>query len=190
MSLSQPHPNVTKLLARWGTGDSEALNELIPIVYQELRKLAASSLRRGRVHVTIQPTALVHEAYIKLADHTETHWENRAQFFGLAAKLMHDIIVDEARKRFALKRGGGQLRVSLSQADRFAKTSEIELMELEDALNELAVTNPQHARIVELRFFGGLTIEETAEVLGISHATVERSWTFAKAWLRRQLIRK
>ena len=190
MSLSQPNPNVTQLLARWGTGDSEALKELIPIVYKELRKLAASSLRRGRVHVTIQPTALVHDAYIKLADHKDTHWENRAQFFGLAAKLMHDIIVDEARKRFALKRGGGQLRVSLSKADRFAQTSEVELLELEDALNELAVTNPQHAQIVELRFFGGLTIEETAELLGISHATVERSWTFSKAWLRRQLIRK
>jgi len=190
MIHSQPHPNVTQLLIRWGTGDHEALNELIPIIYKELRKLASSSLRRGRVHVTIQPTALVHEAYIKLADQTNTHWENRAQFFGLAAKLMHDIIIDEVRKRLALKRGGGQLRVSLSQADRFSKTSELELLELEDALAELAVTNPQHARIVELRFFGGLTIEETAEVLGISHATVERSWTFAKAWLRRQLIRK
>ena len=190
MNQSQPHRNVTQLLVRWGTGDNEALNELIPIVYKELRKLATSSLRRGRVNVTLQPTALVHEAYIKLADHTDTQWENRAQFFGLAAKLMHDIIVDEARKRFALKRGGGQLRVSLSQADRFAKASEVELLELEDALAELAVTNPQHARIVELRFFGGLTIEETAELLGISHATVERNWTFAKAWLRRQLIRK
>jgi RNA polymerase sigma factor (TIGR02999 family) len=190
MSQSQPHRNVTQLLVRWGSGDNDALNELLPIVYNELRKLASSSLRRRLANLTIQPTALVHEAYIKLADQTNTRWENRAQFFGLAAKLMHDIIVDEARKHFALKRGGGQLRVSLSQADRFAKEAEVELLELEDALKELAATNPQHARIVELRFFGGLTIEETAEVLGISHATVERNWTFAKAWLRRELIRK
>jgi RNA polymerase sigma factor (TIGR02999 family) len=126
---------------------------------------------------------------LKLADHKNTRWENRAQFFGLAAKLMHDILVDETRKRLAIKRGGGQLRVSLSQADRFAREPDINLVALDDALKELAVTNPQHAHIVELRFFGGLTIEETAEVLGVSHATVERNWAFAKAWLSRRLAK-
>lgn len=187
-SESSPGRDVTQLLIKWGSGDRQALDELTPIVYQELRRLAGSYLRRARRSETLQPTALVHEAFIKLADHRNTRWENRAQFFGLAAKLMHDILVDEARKRFAAKRGGGQLRVSLSQADRFARGSDVDLVALDVALKELAATNPEHARIVELRFFGGLTIEETAEVLGISHATVERNWAFAKAWLRRQLI--
>jgi RNA polymerase sigma factor (TIGR02999 family) len=182
--------SVTQLLVRWGNNDRTALDELLPLVYDELRRLAASYLRRRKDSHILQPTALVHEAYLKLADQKNTSWENRAQFFGLAAKLMRDILVDRARKRFAAKRGGDHLRVSLSQADRFANKPDVDLVALDDALKDLAATNPQHARLVELRFFGGLTIEEAAEVMHISHATVERHWTFAKAWLRRQLSQK
>lgn len=178
---------VTELLVRWSGGDKAALDELIPLVYSELRKLAASYLRRRGGANTLQPTALVNEAYVRLADRSGSAVEHRAQFFGLAAKVMRDILVDHARKRLATKRGGQQLRVSLSEAARLGRNPEVELVALDDALKTLALTNPQHGRVIELRFFGGLTIEETADVTGLSHATTERYWKFARAWLRREL---
>ncbi|MGI8897006.1 MAG: ECF-type sigma factor, partial [Pyrinomonadaceae bacterium] len=179
--------SVTALLEKWGSGDKTALDELIPLVYDELRKLAASYLRRRSGADTLQATALVHEAYVRLAGQHGTSMQHRAQFFGLAAKIMRDILVDHARKRLAAKRGGDQLRLSLTEAERFGHKPEVELVALDDALKMLAATNPQHSRVIELRFFGGLTIEETAQVMTLSHATTERYWSFARAWLRREL---
>lgn len=161
----------------------------MPLVYETLRRLASSYLRRERNNHSLQPTALVHEAYVKLVDQRTANLQNRAQFFGMAAKMMRNILVDYARKRMASKRGGEQYRLSLSKADLIGNEPDVELMALNDALNELAEVRPEHARIVELRFFGGLTIEETASVMGISHATVERDWAFARAWLRREMKR-
>jgi len=186
-SVRQPDQGITQLLVKWGSGDKTALDELIPLVYDELRKLAASYLRRKPGAHSLQATALVHEAYVRLAEGKGASMQRRAQFFGLAAKVMRDILVDHARKRLATKRGGQQLRLSLSQAERLGHKPEVDVVALDDALRELAATNPQHSRVVELRFFGGLTIEETAEVMSLSHATTERYWSFARAWLRREL---
>ncbi|MCM3905980.1 MAG: ECF-type sigma factor [Pyrinomonadaceae bacterium] len=183
----RPDQSVTALLLKWGGGDKTALDELIPLVYDELRRLAASYLRRRSGSNTLQATALVHEAYVRLADQKGASMQHRAQFFGLAAKVMRDILVDHARRRQAAKRGGQQLRISLSQAERFGQKPEVDLVALDDALKDLAATNPQHSRVIELRFFGGLTIEETAEVMSLSNATTERYWSFARAWLRREL---
>ena len=185
--VKRPDQSITQLLAKWGSGDKAALDELIPLVYDELRRLAASYLRRKGGPQTIQATALVHEAYVRLADQSSISMENRAQFYGLAAKVMRDILVDHARKRLSAKRGGDQLRLSLTEAERFGRKPEVELVALDDALKVLAATNPQHSRVVELRFFGGLTIEETAQLMSLSHATTERHWSFARAWLRREL---
>lgn len=186
-SVPRPDQSITQLLVRWGGGDKAALDELIPLVYNELRQQAASYLRRQAGPHTIQATALVHEAYFRLADQASISMEHRAQFFGLAAKIMRDILVDHARKRLAAKRGGRQLHLSLTEAERFGRKPEIELIALDDALKTLATTNPRHSRVVELRFFGGLTIEETAQVMTLSPATTERYWSFARAWLRREL---
>jgi RNA polymerase sigma-70 factor, ECF subfamily len=186
-SVRLPDQSITRLLAKWGSGDKAALDELIPFVYDELRKLAASYLRRKAGTNTIQATALVHEAYVRLAGQKGASIPHRAQFFGLAAKVMRDILVDHARMHLAAKRGGQQLRLSLSQAERLGREPEVDLVALDDALRELADTNPQHSRVIELRFFGGLTIEETAQVMSLSHATTERYWRFARAWLRREL---
>ena len=175
--------NITQLLIKWGSGDKAALDELIPLVYDELRKLAASYLRRKSGSNTLQATALVHEAYVRLADQSSISMEHRAQFFGLAAKIMRDILVDNARKRVSAKRGGHQLHLSLAEVDRIGRKPEVELLALDDALKELAETNPKHSCVVELRFFGGLSVAETAEVLDISEATVIREWNKAKAWL-------
>jgi RNA polymerase sigma factor (TIGR02999 family) len=172
---------------KWSDGDKAALDELMPVVYETLRKLAMSYLRRERRDHSLQPTALVHEAYVRLVDQETANWQNRAQFFGMAAKLMRNILVDYARERMAAKRGGEQIRVSLGRANRVGKKSDVDIVALNDALNELAVEKPEHARIVELRFFGGLTIEETASAMNLSHATVERNWSFARAWLRREI---
>jgi len=179
--------SITQLLVKWGGGDKAALVQLIPLVYDELRGLAASYLRRRSASNTLQATALVHEAYIRLADQSSISMEHRAQFFGLAAKIMRDILVDHARRRQAAKRGGQQLRLSLTEAERFGHKPSVELIALDDALKELATTNPQHSKVVELRFFGGLTIDETAQVMSLSHATTERYWSFARAWLQREL---
>jgi RNA polymerase sigma-70 factor, ECF subfamily len=180
---------ITELLVNWSRGDEAALNQLMPLVYDELRRLAGSYLRRERRQDTLQPTMLVHEAYLRLADQREVKWQNRAQFFGLAATLMRHILVDHARQHRAAKRGGQDYRVSLTHADQLSPQPDVNLILLDDALNELAGAKPEHARVVELRFFGGLTIPETAEVLGLSHATVERHWNFSRAWLRREIDR-
>lgn len=179
--------DVTILLARWSGGDKAALDELVPLVYVELRRLAASYLRRRPGPRPLEATSLVHEAYVQLADQSSITFENRAQFFGLAAKLMRDILVDHARRRHAAKRGGNQLMLSLGEADRVGTKPEIDLLLLDMALKRLAETEAGYSRVVELRYFGGLTIEETAEAMQLSHATVERYWNFARAWLRREL---
>jgi len=184
--------DVTQLLLDWSQGNQAALEKLMPLVYDELRRLAANYLRRERQGHTLQPTALVNEAYLKLVDQ-RAHWQNRAQFFGVAAQLMRRILVDHARQHQAAKRGGSDLRrLSITSAGQLGlkqTTAEppVDLLALHEALNELATLDPQQSRIVELKFFGGLSIEETAEVLGIGHATVERDWKMARAWLRRKL---
>jgi RNA polymerase sigma factor (TIGR02999 family) len=178
---------ITELLLRWSNGDKSAVDELMPLVYDELKRRAYAYLGRQPHNITLEATALVHEAYLRLVGQQDVTFQGRAQFFGLAAKLMRNILVDHARERGALKRGGGQYRLSLSQADRFLGKPDVDLVALDDALNGLAETSPRHSQVVELRFFGGLTLEETAEVLGVSRATVEREWRFARAWLRRQL---
>jgi len=184
----QSTEGITELLIDWGKGDQAALERLMPLVYNELRRLATNYLRRERASHTLQPTALVNEAYLKLVDQKNAKWQNRAQFFGISAQLMRRILVDHARQHQAAKRGGSnQQRLSITSAEQFAKQAAIDLLALNEALDELAKMDPQQGRIVELKFFGGLSIEETAEVLGISHATVERDWKMARAWLRRQL---
>jgi len=184
----QPPEGITQLLIDWGKGDQAALEKLMPLVYSELRRLASNYLRRERAEHTLQPTALVNEAYLKLVDQRNAKWQNRAHFFGISAQLMRRILVDHARQRQAVKRGGvEQQRLSITSAQAVMKQPEIDLLALNEALEELTTMDPQHGRIVELKFFGGLSIEETAEVLGISHATVERDWKLARAWLRRQL---
>lgn len=175
------------LLLKWSDGDSSARGRLLPMVYDELRRLAAKYLRRERANHTLQPTALVNEAYLRLIDQEKVVWENRAQFFGLAARLMRNILVDHARNRQAAKRGGEHYSVSLSQADRVSEASAVDLVALHETLERLATHDAQKSSIVELRFFGGLSIKETAEVMDISHATVERDWKMARAWLRREL---
>jgi len=179
---------VTQLLVDWSKGDQAALERLMPLVYSELRRLATNYLRRERQGHTLQPTALVNEAYLKLVDQRNAKWQNRAQFFGISAQLMRRILVDHARQHQAAKRGGtDQKRISITSAEKIARQSEFDLLALNEALDELSKMDPQQGRIVELKFFGGLSIEETAEVLGIGHATVERDWKMARAWLRRQL---
>lgn len=184
----QPSEGITELLIDWGKGDQAALEKLMPLVYSELRRLAGNYLRRERAEHTLQPTALVNEAYLKLIDQRNAKWQNRAHFFGISAQLMRRILVDHARQRQADKRGGvEQQRLSITSAQTIVKQPEVDLLALNEALDELAEMDAQQSRIVELKFFGGLSIEETAEVLGVSHATVERDWKVARAWLRRQL---
>lgn len=184
----QSAEGITQLLIDWGKGDQAALEKLMPLVYNELRRLASNYLRRERASHTLQPTALVNEAYLKLVDQRNAKWQNRAHFFGISAQLMRRILVDHARQHQAAKRGGSnQQRLSITSAEQVAKQPEVDLLALNEALDELTLMDPQQAQIVELKFFGGLSIDETAEVLGISHATVERDWKVARAWLRRQL---
>jgi RNA polymerase sigma factor (TIGR02999 family) len=179
---------ITELLIDWGKGDQAALEKLMPLVYNELRRLASNYLRRERANHTLQPTALVNEAYLRLIDQRNAKWQNRAHFFGISAQLMRRILVDHARQHQAAKRGGSkQQRLSITSAEKVVKQPEVDLLALNEALDELTLMDPQQAQIVELKFFGGLSIDETAEVLGISHATVERDWKMARAWLRRQL---
>jgi RNA polymerase sigma factor (TIGR02999 family) len=181
--MDVPPVEVTRLLQQWRVGRQDALEELLPAIYGELRRLAGAYLRRERPDHTLQATALVHEAFLKLVDQRDVQWQNRAHFFGIAAQLMRRILVDHARAHGATKRGSGERPLSLDEAVIISPGTDVDLLALDMALTRLAAVDPQHARVVELRFFGGLTIDETAEVLQISPATVGRDWTLAKAWL-------
>ena len=194
--MIQPRQGTTELLIAWTQGDKKALDDLMPFVYDELRRLAKNHLSSERPNHTLQTTALVHEAYLRLVDQKSVNWQNRAQFFGIAAQMMRRILINHANDRQAKKREGYANKVSLDQenttvsldeAVSFFERREVDLMALDEALNDLAALDPQQTRIVELRFFGGLTIDEVSEVLGISPATTKREWDSAKLWLRRQL---
>lgn len=180
--------DITDLLIAWTSGREEALAELLPRVYDELRRLAASRLRHERADHTLQPTALVHEAYLRLIDQRRMKWRNRGQFYAIAAQIMRRILVDHARAQHADKRGGDWTQVSIDTAMR-ERSTDVDLTALDEALVRLAAVDPQQAKIVELRYFGGLTIDETADALNISPATVSRDWTMARAWLRHELRR-
>lgn len=182
--------SVTQLLAAWGDGDQAALDQLVPMVYEELRRLARSYMRRERQNHTLQTTALVNEAYLRLVDQKHMRWQNRAHFFAISAQLMRRILVDYARRRGYQKRGGGALQVTLAGAESLTDERTPDLVALDEALSSLAEIDPRRSQVVELRFFGGLSIEETAEVLKLSPTTVERDWTIAKAWLRNTVMGK
>jgi RNA polymerase sigma factor (TIGR02999 family) len=184
---SSPQP-VSALLSKWRAGDQEALQALIPLVYQELRRIAQHHLQQERPDHTLQSTALVHEAYLRLMKQGPSEVANRAHFLAVASQLMRQILVDHARGRRAAKRGGG-FKLELNDAMGAQKPQNMDLVALDDALNELAKLDPQQNRIVELRFFGGLSIEETAEIVGVSPTTVKREWATARAWLRREVRR-
>jgi RNA polymerase sigma factor (TIGR02999 family) len=202
--MNEPPDNrVTQLLLNWSSGDERALGELMPLVYTELRRLADRQLRAERPNHTLQRTALVHEAYLRLISQRNVSWQGRAQFIGLAAQLMRRILIDHARGRRRAKRGGGVTPVSLDQtgvilgsgdeegarieALEFAQDPRVDLSAIDSALARLEALDPKQGRIVELRFFGGLSIEETAGVVGVSPATVKREWALARAWLHREL---
>jgi RNA polymerase sigma-70 factor (ECF subfamily) len=182
---------ITELLIEWSDGRREALEDLVPLVYDYLRRMAAAYMLRESPGHALQPTALVHEAYVRLIDQRQVKWRNRAHFFGVAAGMMRRILVDQARLRRAEKRGGKWERVTLAGDEAAVNGPDpIDVLTLHDSLERLAAFDPQQERIVELRYFGGLTIEETAEVMGISRATVVREWTIAKAWLQADLSRR
>ena len=188
--MTSPAPGaVTQLLTRAQTGNTAALEELVPLVYAELRRIAGRYVRRERAGHSLQATALVHEAYIRLLKDEDLTFENRAHFLGIAARSMRQILVEHARARDAEKRGGERQRVTLDEGAAAGGPVEVDLLALEEALDRLALLNADHARIVELRFFGGLTNEETAAALDISPATVKRAWAVARAWLFRELTR-
>ena len=189
MELSyRQNEDVSGLLIAWGNGDSDAWNRLVPIVYGELRRRASTQLRKERQNHTLRTTALVHEAYLKLADQHAANWEGRAHFFWLASEMMRRVLVDYARGRNREKRGGGSDLVSLNEDFLIAiDNSEVDLLELDSALKKLAGIDPQQAKIVEIRYFGGCSIEETSDILGVSITTIKRDWAVAKAWLRREL---
>ena len=185
--VNSPSIDVTVLLRQLSDGNQDVLAELIPLVYDELRRLAAYHLRQERSNHTLQATALVHEAYLHLVDQRQVDWKNRSHFFGVAAHLMRRILLMHARKLHAAKRGGSAQKISLDEAAVFTSEQSAELMALEELLTRLGQLDAQQARIVELRFFGGLSVEETAELMNISPATVKRDWAMAKAWLGREL---
>ena len=186
MVEAQTH-DLTQLLVNWSHGDKSALDRLMPLVDEELRRLAHRYMSRERTGHTLQTTALVNEAFLRLINRSKVDWQNRAHFFGLAAQLMRTILVDHARSHACTKRGGGADKLELDEGQVVSRQKASEVLALDDALKELAVIDPEQGRIVELRFFGGLTVEETAEVLHISPATVKREWSTAKAWLYREL---
>lgn len=180
--------DITQILREWSDGKREALDQLLPLVYNQLRRQAANYLRRERPDHTLQTTALIHEAYIKLIDQKSVQWKNRAHFFAIAAQAMRRILVDYARTKHRNKRGGDAAKMSLEDATMIAvEEKSIDLMALDEALNKLAVMDELKSRIVELKYFSGLDVDETAEVLGVSRKTIERHWTMAKAWLHREL---
>jgi RNA polymerase sigma factor (TIGR02999 family) len=179
--------DITDLLNRWGQGDGEAFKALLPLVYEELRRLAAHHLRQERQGHTLQPTALVHEAYLRLSGLREMQLHNRAHFYGAAARVMRRVLVDHARKHRALKRGGPEAALQLEESVETPIDMHLDLEALDEALDALEAIAPEKAKVVELRYFGGLSVEETGEYLGISPATVKRYWSFARAWLFRRL---
>jgi len=186
-SLNQTQTEITQLLQKWQEGNNEALETLMPLVYAELKRLAGSYLRRERPDHTLQSAALVNEAYLRLVDQTQTQWQNKAHFFGIAAQMMRRILADHARGHNAAKRGAGMPELELNEAVAQAQTKSVDLLDLEEALQKLEKLDAQQGKIVELRFFGGLSIEDTANVLGISPATVKRDWAAARAWLFREV---
>ena len=181
-----PH-EVTQLLVDWGNGNQAALDKLMPLVYEELRRLAHRHMNRERPGHTLQTSALVNEAFVRLVDQRDVHWQNRYHFFGIAAQMMRRILVDYARTRQYAKRGGHARQVSLNEGLIASKERSAEVLALDEALKRLSVMDQRKGQIVELRFFGGLSIEEAAEVLGVSPGTVMRDWTLAKAWLRKEI---
>jgi RNA polymerase sigma-70 factor, ECF subfamily len=193
--MTAANHEVTELLEALSSGNRDAMGQLIPLVYDQLHKLAAARFERERGNHTLQPTALVHEAYLRLVDQRRVRWQNRAHFIGVAAQLMRRILIDHARGRDAIKRGGEHDKVTISEEilesatpeGTAGRTSEVDVIALDDALARLTAIDEQQGRIVELRFFGGLTVEETAQVLGISPATVKRDWRLAKVWLHREM---
>lgn len=182
-----PDDEVSALLARWSAGDKAALDQLTPLIYSELRRIAAYHLRREREDHTLQPTALVHEAFLKLANQPAVNWQSRAHFFAIAARIIRQVLVDYARTGHRDKRGGGVRPMLLDETINIPDRRCLEFVALDDALNGLARLDPQQSQVVELRFFAGLSIEETAEVLHVSRATVNRDWVTARAWLLREL---
>jgi RNA polymerase sigma factor (TIGR02999 family) len=183
-----PSDDITGLLVRWSQGDPNALDRLMPVIYAECKRIAAKQLRRENRDHTLDPTALVHELYLRLVDQRRATWENRAQFFGIAAQLMRRILVDYARARRATKRGGSVLLVSLDAAADTPNDSRVEdVLAIDEALDRLTSLDAEQVRVIELRFFAGLTVEETARVVGRSPRTVKREWRLAKAWLYREL---
>jgi len=179
---------VTKVLLEWNQGDQHAADRLMPLVYEELRRLARQYLQRERPDHTLQATGLVHEAYLRLVDQSNMTWQNREQFFSVAAQMMRRILVDHARAHRAAKRGGVREKLEFDEALAPARECAVDLIALDDALQELVMFDPRKSRIVELRFFGGLSVEEIGEVLEISPRTIRREWRVAKAWLRREIM--
>jgi RNA polymerase sigma factor (TIGR02999 family) len=186
--MNAPQPDeITEQLIAWSKGDAAALERLIPVVYQELRRMAGYYLRRENAGHSLQPTALVHEAYLRLIDQRRVEWQNRAHFFGVAAQMMRRILVDHAKAKHRQKRGGTAEPLTLDEQVNFTRERAAELIALDDALKALGEVDVRKSRVVELRYFGGLTVEETARVLDISTQTVTRDWNLAKAWLYQQL---
>lgn len=185
--MSEKLQEISVILKDWSGGNRGSADRLLALVYDELRKIAGQYLRKEKSDHTLQPTALVHEAYMKLIDISDISWQDRAHFFAVSANIMRHILVDHARAKLTHKRGGDAQRISLEDADSFSDQQDVDLLAVDEALKELAKFDELQSRIVELRFFGGLTIEETAHVAGISPATVKREWTMAKAWLHRRL---
>ncbi len=181
---------VTQLLQGWRAGDRKALDALLPLVYDELRRLAHYQLRNERPEHTLRSTALVHEAYFRLVGQDFPQWEGRSHFFAVAAQLMRQILVDYARRHRASKRGSGACKLTLDDAVALPQRKDLDIVALDDALNTLAEIDPRQSRVVELRFFAGLSLEETSEVMGIATATVQRDWTAARAWLHREISRR
>jgi len=187
---SSDDPDVTGLLHAWGGGDLAARDELMAVVHQELRRRAAARLRREQAGHVLQATALVHEAYLRLVDQRHTDWQSRAHFFAMASEMMRRILVDHARRRKMGKRSGGWARVALDEAVAKREPRDVDLLDLDAALSELALLDPRKSRLVELRFFGGLSLEDSAQALGVSCATVDRDWRFARLWLHRRITRR
>ena len=187
-ALIRMHQQITELLIEWNNGSPAALERLMPLVERELRRIAANYMRHESPGHTLQTTALVNEAYLKLVDQRAVRWQNRAHFFALSSQIMRRILLDHARKQKRAKRGGEKLQISLSQATLIPAKQSEELIALDEALNELATFDPRKSRIIEMRFFGGLTIAEIAEVMGLASATVTSHWRLAKAWLQRELL--